>query len=118
MAFVQINLDEKGLKQKKGFIDKSGKFRLILTQNKLKLQEPVHFLITQCSPFSQGLSKIYTFLDKDLKYGLIDKNGRLVLEVKYNAISDFSEGLASVKKGQKWGYIDKTGKFVIEPKFD
>ena len=37
---------------------------------------------------------------------------------KYDAATDFSEGLAAVKVNNKWGFIDTTGKMVITPQFN
>ncbi|WP_348636644.1 WG repeat-containing protein, partial [Campylobacter lari] len=52
------------------------------------------------------------------KCGLIDKQGNLVIEAKYDDIYDFSEGLARVELNGKWGFIDKQGNLVIEAKYD
>ena len=49
------------------------------------------------------------------KYGFIDRNGKTVIEPKYDLTFHFSEGLAAVLVGGKWGYIDTTGKMVIQP---
>ncbi|HEE9620303.1 TPA: WG repeat-containing protein, partial [Campylobacter coli] len=52
------------------------------------------------------------------KYGFMDKNGKIVIEPKFDSISSFREGLAKVGLNGKYGLIDKSGKIVIEPKFD
>jgi hypothetical protein len=44
----------------------------------------------------------------------VDKN---VAKISFDEISDFSEGLASVRKGNVWGFIDENGKVVIEPQY-
>lgn len=52
------------------------------------------------------------------KYGFIDKTGKLVIQPKFDSVSDyFSEGLALFKIGKKWGFFDKDRKIVIEAKF-
>ncbi|MHB1034081.1 MAG: WG repeat-containing protein [Pirellulales bacterium] len=48
------------------------------------------------------------------KHGAVDRNGRLVIEPKYDALSSFSEGKAKVRFGDKWGYVDRDGKLVLE----
>ena len=53
----------------------------------------------------------------DCKYTFIDKSGRIIPGARYDAVKDFSEGLAAVLVGNLWGYIDKTGAMVIPPKF-
>lgn len=52
------------------------------------------------------------------KFGLIDKTGKEVVELKYNSINIFSDGLAYVNLNGKFGFIDKTGKEVIKPKYN
>jgi hypothetical protein len=44
--------------------------------------------------------------------------GRIIIEPQFEAVNDFSEGLAVFRQGTKSGFIDRTGKVVIEPKFD
>jgi len=52
------------------------------------------------------------------KWGYIDKKGDTAIPHIYDSARDFSNGLASVKKGHKWGVIDKTGREVIVPAYD
>ncbi|WP_218081936.1 WG repeat-containing protein [Anthocerotibacter panamensis] len=53
-----------------------------------------------------------------VKYGFIDRTGKLVIPAIYDRVEKFSEGLAVVKIGNKYGYIDRTGKLVIPVKFN
>lgn len=62
------------------------------------------------------------------KYGFCDKDGRIVVEPRYDYATDFSEGLARVFIGKtsdcsedfsgKWGFIDKDGNVVIKIQYD
>lgn len=62
-----------------------------------------------------------------LRWGYVDREGRVVIPTQYVAAGDFSEGLAAVNVrdakdsncGQRgnFGFIDKTGAFVIKPQF-
>jgi WG containing repeat len=69
---------------------------------------------------------------KKIKYGFIDKTGKVVIEPQFDGIEEqftglagafnlgepvFREGLAPVTIRGKWGYIDRTGNFVIKPQF-
>ncbi len=60
-------------------------------------------------------------------YGLLDADGKELLEMKYSYISEFKDGYASIcigghngylidkqHVGGKWGIIDKTGKIIVE----
>jgi hypothetical protein len=51
------------------------------------------------------------------KFTFVDARGAL-MEGRFDAARDFSEGLAPVRKGEKWGYVDKSGRLVVEPRFD
>lgn len=59
---------------------------------------------------------------KDSLYGYFDENWNLVVEPKYTAAGNFSEGLANVSVGEwgnsKCGYIDKSGNVVIPLIYD
>jgi len=44
------------------------------------------------------------------KYGFIDKTGKIVIEPKFDAVSEFSEDLAAVRtENNLCGFIDKNG---------
>jgi hypothetical protein len=65
------------------------------------------------------------------KWGFIDTSGAVVINVQFDAVENFSEGLAAVafdtdktrhdsfdcSLDQHWGFIDKTGKAVIQPQY-
>ena len=55
------------------------------------------------------------------KFGVVDRNGMVILPTQFVQVGNFSAGLAWVNLGQdyvvhgdtdKWGYINKAGKFV------
>ena len=54
---------------------------------------------------------------KSRKWGAVDKNLNYVIEPKFDAISNFEDGITIAKQGDLWGMIDKTGKYIIEPLF-
>jgi len=51
------------------------------------------------------------------KWGYIDREGRWMIQPRFDAARPFSEGLAAVKLDGKWGFIDDGGKMVIAPGF-
>jgi len=51
------------------------------------------------------------------KYGYEDESGKVITTLLFEALREFSEGLAAVQYNRLWGFIDETGKVVIEPKF-
>jgi RNA polymerase sigma factor (sigma-70 family) len=57
------------------------------------------------------------------KYGFVDKSGKIVINMKFDYVGDFSDNYAvfaiiTAPNFYKYGYIDKTGKIVIEPIYD
>ncbi len=49
--------------------------------------------------------------------GFIDQRGQIAIPLCFDAVGDFSEGLARFERDHMWGYIDTAGTVVIEPKF-
>ena len=55
----------------------------------------------------------------DGKYGLVNKDGTLVVSYQYEDITEQNEyGFVAVKKDGKWGVIDQYGNVVVDSKFD
>jgi hypothetical protein len=44
-------------------------------------------------------------VDLNGKCGFVDKKGREVVPLKYDAVQSFSEGMAAVRLEGKWGFI-------------
>ena len=64
--------------------------------------------------FVEGLAQVSMMKDGSVDssaYGAIDKTGKVVIKVKYDYVSSFSEGFARVKNN-KYGFVDKTGKEI------
>ena len=53
-----------------------------------------------------------------VKYGFINRSGKLVIPLEYDNIREFEGELAPVAKQGKWGYIDKSGEEVISLLYD
>lgn len=68
------------------------------------------FQLMGLGSFNEGLA---IFQEDDLS-GYIDKSGAMIIPQQYKYAYHFSEGLATVSKGDnQWGFIDKIGKEVI-----
>lgn len=52
------------------------------------------------------------------KIGYINNRGQTVIKPVFLNGSDFSEGLAAVRKDGMYGFIDQTGRFVLPPQYD
>jgi len=62
--------------------------------------------------FSEGLAPVRL----NLKWGYIDKTGKIVIQPQFVDAEDFSEGFAVIGRLSS-GYINKEGKTVIDRKF-
>lgn len=79
--------------------------------------DPVH------GDFHEGLARVSTFDGpsggemyngvSNVRFGYIDKTGRLVIPYSYTEAKDFSEGKAYVVTGGSRGFIDKSGKLLF-----
>ena len=64
--------------------------------------------------FSEGLLPV----QKDEKWGFIDRKGKWIVEPQYDYADAFHEGRALVQAATKWGYLDRTGSPVVSLRFD
>ena len=55
---------------------------------------------------------------RDGKWGLINQRGELVVELQFDRVESFSEGLAQVERDGKWGLINTAGEIVTQPEYD
>jgi hypothetical protein len=66
--------------------------------------------------FSEGL--VWASWRAWTSQGYLDREGRWVIEPRFQLATDFHEGLARVKIEGLYGYIDLLGQFKIEPRFE
>jgi hypothetical protein len=73
-----------------------------------------------------SIDKQGTYITKEVaesKWGFIDENGTVAIKPQFEAIGDFSEGLAPASYqapfpfDDSWGYIDRHGDMTIKPQF-
>ena len=57
-------------------------------------------------------------VEKDDKWGFIDRTGKIVVPLQFASANDFHEGLALVTANGKKLFIDAAGRVVITPQFD
>ena len=63
-------------------------------------------------------NKIYSY-SQDGKFGFCDKDGKTIIEAKYDIVSELNEyGFAAVKQEGKWGVIDENGNVIVEPSYE
>lgn len=86
-----------------GFINKKGEFAIKLDKQQTS------------SRFVDRLAIVQEFTDKEIKFGVIDKNGKFVIPLDSKGLSYFKEGIFSVRIGSKSGYMDRSGKYIWKP---
>lgn len=107
------------IKDKTGFMDRAGNlvitpqfedaedFREGLAPVKVRSDETAW-----CPRDESGSRKGFT-----MKWGYVDKTGKLVIAPQYESVSPFSEGLAAINNCDEAFFIDKSGKKVISGNF-
>jgi len=93
------------IKNKWGFIDKSGKIAI----------QPQ---FESVSDFSNGFSVIIKEIKGKKLRGFINKKGEIVINPQFDQAYSFFEGFALIKMNDKWGFIDEKGSIVINPQFE
>lgn len=94
-AIVQSN-------EKWGTIDKMGKIILPLEYDVLRRMDSCELL-----KFGEEYD------GHDLKYGLINPHGEIVIDALYKSIGTFNNGLAAVNRENSGGFINKKGEVII-----
>ncbi|MDE4456079.1 WG repeat-containing protein [Psychrobacter sp. DAB_AL62B] len=97
--------------------DYESKYGLINKQNEVVIP----FMYESMGNLSESLIAV----KKDGKWGYVDTTNKSIISINlaYEIVSDFSDGLAAVfnyeenSDNLKYGYIDKTGKLVIPMQF-
>ena len=64
-------------------------------------------------------NKIFASKNEQGKYGFIDKSNNVVVDYKYDNVTEVNEyGYAGVKKDGKWGVINQNGEVILEPTYE
>ncbi|MBK8492640.1 MAG: WG repeat-containing protein [Saprospirales bacterium] len=58
-------------------------------------------------------NQIVRIYKREEKYGLIDSLGQLALQLAFDEVGSFREGLLAVKQDGLWGYVDRFGTEVV-----
>lgn len=93
-----------------------------------KATRVAHLLVASLAVFAHVCFPAQAYLDEPeidnesqqmhWKCGFIDKQGKPVIEAKYDGAKRFAEGLAPVCINGKWGFIDTNGDLKIPMQFE
>jgi hypothetical protein len=86
--------------------------------------EPPLLGFAEARGFSEGFAAVgvASTVGGPIKWGFIDGTGAMVIAPQFEAVADFSQGMAAFALkddwGQaKWGYIDMAGTVVVQPQY-
>ncbi|MBK8485762.1 MAG: WG repeat-containing protein [Saprospiraceae bacterium] len=97
----KIILDEKSFSKENNDY-KNSRTVTTITKYKTKTINETKTLIRNRKSFREGG-----------KWGFIDITGKVIIDLSFEAVSSYSNGLAAVRKNGKWGFIDTIGNLVI-----
>jgi hypothetical protein len=107
------------IKGKTGFMDRTGK---IVIEPQFEDAEDFHEGLapvkvrsaetTWCPRAPTGSRKGFT-----MKWGYIDKTGRMVIPAEFESVGSFSEGLGAINQCDEGFFVDQTGKKIVLGKF-
>lgn len=59
------------------------------------------------------------FNQQNSKWGFINKDGDIIVECKYDFVTEFNQnGFAGIKQNGKWGVINSKGEIIVEPIYE
>lgn len=69
--------------------------------------------------FKEGLAAFSVIDSSGMKWGFVDKEGKVKINSQFSNTGNFSNGKCAVENSDgKWGYIDKEGKMLINYQFE
>jgi len=97
------------------FVTRSGYSAHFINKQGIKMFENINGYAG--GSFRENLAP-YFFIDEG-KWGYIDVDGNVAIKPLFEAVAEFSDGMAKIKleKDGPWGYINKQGEIIIEPKY-
>jgi hypothetical protein len=64
--------------------------------------------------FRDGLAAV----QKNLKWGYIDKTGRVVTKVEWDGAECYGDGMGLIVLNKKFGFVDPNGRLLVKPTWD
>ncbi|RYD73591.1 MAG: WG repeat-containing protein [Sphingobacteriales bacterium] len=68
--------------------------------------------------YHDQLVRIRSSDNQGLAFGFRDSLGKYVIEPRFDAAMDFSEGMAAIMLGTKWGFTNLNNDYVVVPNYD
>lgn len=68
-------------------------------------------------PADDKTNYLEDYLPPSQKWGMLNREGKVIIAATFDAIGEFSEGLCPANESGLWGFIDSTGTWAIAPAF-
>lgn len=109
---------EKILTMSEAVVEKVGTdYTAIYSSNELKYIDSKGNIVSNTEVFKDA--KLYTYQADDGKWGFKNKDGKVVVECKYDRATEVNEyGFAAIHQEGKWGVIDQEGNVVVVPSYE
>lgn len=89
-------------------------FQIFNLDTKERLKDKIDFL----DRFENGIAITgKTYDSSELRFGLMDTSGKLILPPKYEKLAFLGDGIYSYKENNFYGIIDSSGKRIIRPTY-
>lgn len=69
----------------------------------------------QGGDFSEGLAPVKP--DSIQQWGYLDRQGKIVIEPRFDRAGHFQEGIALVSENDQLGYLQRNGQYLVEPAY-
>lgn len=109
---------EKVLTMSEGVVENVAEnYVAIYSKSELKYIDQNGNIVSNTQVFPDA--KLYAYQADDKKWGFADKNGNIVVDCKYDIVTELNEyGFAGVLQDGKWGVIDSSGKEIVVPTYE
>lgn len=79
---------------------------------------PIEGIYSAVQELKGGVSVVIGGTRDSLLYGIVDKNGKVIVAPRYDFIDNFETGTAVFVSGGRAGMLDSQGKIIVEPRYD
>lgn len=109
---------EKVITMEEGIVEKVGKeYTAIYSSNELKYIDKKGNIVPNTEVYKN--IEIYAYQADDEKWGFTDKDGKIVVDCKYDRVTELNEyGFAGIFQDGKWGVINSKGEVVVVPSYE
>ena len=109
---------EKILTMSDAVVEKVGQeYTAIYSSNELKYIDSKGNIVSNTEVFKDA--KLYTYQAEDGKWGFTNKEGKVVVDCKYDRVTELNEyGFAGIYQEGKWGVIDSAGNVIVVPSYE